>query len=164
METIDTKKLLMLMETNGKITCAQLASMLGCDEQEVTEAVGALEKNNTILGYAAIVDWEKTDRELVTALIEVKVVPQRGEGFDRVASRIYQYKEVDSVYLMSGGFDLMVLIEGKSLKDVALCVAQTLAVMEAVSATATHFVLKKYKDKGVIFAAEAAEDRRTMLV
>lgn len=164
METIDTKKLLMLMETNGKITCAQLASMLGCNEQDVTEAVGTLEKNKTILGYSAIVDWEKTDRELVTALIEVKVVPQRGEGFDRVASRIYQYKEVDSVYLMSGGFDLMVLIEGKTLKEVALFVAQKLAVMEAVSATATHFVLKKYKDKGVIFAPEAAEDRRTMLV
>ena len=138
--------------------------MLGCDEKEVTEAVGTLEKNKTILGYTAIVDWEKTDRELVTALIEVKVVPQRGEGFDRVASRIYQYKEVDSVYLMSGGFDLMVLIEGKTLKEVALFVAQKLAIMESVSATATHFVLKKYKDKGVIFTDESDEDKRTMLV
>ena len=101
---------------------------------------------------------------MVSALIEVKVVPQRGEGFDRVASRIYQYKEVDSVYLMSGGFDLMVLLEGKTLKEVALFVAQKLAVMEAVSATATHFVLKKYKDKGVIFTDEPDEDKRTMLV
>lgn len=161
---LDTKKLLLLMENDGRLTCAQLASLLGCDEQEVTDAVGRLEENKTILGYTAIVDWEKTERELVTALIEIKVVPQRGEGFDRVASRIYQYKEVDSVYLMSGGFDLMVMIEGKTLKEVALFVAQKLAVMESVSATATHFVLKKYKDKGVVFTDEPDEDKRTMLV
>ncbi len=160
----DLNQMLKLMETNGRITCAQLASMLGCSEAEVADAVGTLEKNKTIIGYTTIVDWDKTDREVVSALIEVKVVPQRGEGFDRVASRIYQYKEVDSVYLMSGGFDLMVLIEGKTLKEVALFVAQKLAIMESVSATATHFVLKKYKDKGVIFNDEPGEDKRTMLV
>ena len=134
MNTIDTKKLLMLMETNGQITCAQLASMLGCDEQEVTEAVGTLEKNKTILGYTAIVDWEKTDRELVTALIEVKVVPQRGEGFDRVAEKIHKYSQVKSLFLMSGSYDLCVIIEGESMKDVALFVAQKLA------STAVHTV------------------------
>ncbi len=160
----DLNQMLKLMETNGRITCAQLASMLGCSEAEVADTVGTLEKNKTIIGYTTIVDWDKTDREVVSALIEVKVVPQRGEGFDRVASRIYQYKEVDSVYLMSGGFDLMVLIEGKTLKEVALFVAQKLAIMESVSATATHFVLKKYKDKGVIFTDEPGEDKRTMLV
>ena len=161
---LDTNQMLKLLETHGRITCAQLAAMLGCEESEVADAVGTLEKNKTIIGYTTIVDWDKTDREVVSALIEVKVVPQRGEGFDRVASRIYQYKEVDSVYLMSGGFDLMVLIEGKTLKEVALFVAQKLAVMEAVRATATHFVLKKYKDKGVIFTDEPDEDKRTMLV
>ncbi len=122
-----------------------------------------LEHSNTILGYGAVVDWEKTERELVTALIEVKVIPQRGEGFDRVAARIYQYGEVASVYLMSGGFDLMVMIVCRTLKEVALFVAQKLSVMESVSATATHFVLKKYKDRGVIFTPESEEDKRTPL-
>ncbi len=161
---INADKLMMLLEKDAKLTCAQLASMLGSTEEEVAEVVSELEKNKTILGYGAVIDWEKTDRELVTALIEVRVVPQRGEGFDRVASRIYQYKEVDSVYLMSGGFDLMVMLVGKTLKEVALFVAQKLAVMESVSATATHFVLKKYKDRGVVFASEPDIDRRTPLV
>ena len=97
-------------------------------------------------------------------MIEVKVVPQRGEGFDRVASRIYQYPEVDSVYLMSGGFDLMVMLVGKTLKEVALFVAQKLAILDSVSGTATHFVLKKYKDRGVLFVKEEREDRRTPMV
>ena len=156
---LDTNQMLRLLETHGRITCAQLAAMLGCEESEVADAVGTLEKNKTIIGYTTIVDWDKTDREVVSALIEVKVVPQRGEGFDRVASRIYQYKEVDSVYLMSGGFDLMVLIEGKTLKEVALFVAQKLAVMEAVSATATSSPTSRMKtnapcwsDGGIAYA------------
>ncbi len=161
---MDIQKLLTMMEQNARMTCAQMAVMLGCTEQEVAETVGRLEQDKTIIGYTALVDWEKTQRESVTALIEVKVVPQRGDGFDRVASRIYQYNEVDSVYLMSGGFDLMVMITGKTLKEVALFVAQKLSVMDSVSATATHFVLKRYKDKGIIFASEPGEDKRMMYV
>ncbi|MBR6740594.1 MAG: Lrp/AsnC family transcriptional regulator [Clostridia bacterium] len=161
---MDELKLLSLIEKDGRLTPAQLAGMLGEDEAEVAAVIKKHEEAGTILSYPAVIDWERTDRELVTALIEVKVVPQRGEGFDRVAARIYQYKEVDSVYLMSGGFDLMLLIEGTTMKEVALFVAQKLAVMESVSATATHFVLKKYKDKGVVFVSEANEDRRTPIV
>jgi DNA-binding Lrp family transcriptional regulator len=160
---MDTDKLLMLLEKDGKLTCTQLAAMLNSTEGEVAAVISELEKNKVILGYGAVIDWEKTGRELVTAMIEVKVVPQRGEGFDRVASRIYQYHEVDSVYLMSGGFDLLVMLAGKTLKEVALFVAQKLAVMESVSSTATHFVLKKYKDRGVIFTAEPDVDMRTPL-
>lgn len=161
---VDSAKLLMLLEGNAKLTPAQLAGMLGADEREICEMLCSFEKNKTILGYTTLVDWDKTNRELVTAMIEVRVVPQRGDGFDRVASRIYQYNEVDSVYLMSGGFDLLVMIEGRTLKEVALFVAQKLSVMDSVSATSTHFVLKKYKDKGIIFTDEPDEDKRTTLV
>jgi DNA-binding Lrp family transcriptional regulator len=157
-------KLLMLLEKDCKLSVEQLAALLGSTPEETAEAVSELENNGTILGYGATVDWEKTDRELVTALIEVKVVPQRGEGFDRVASRIYQHREVDTIYLMSGGFDLMVMLVGKTLKEVALFVAQKLATLDSVSATATHFVLKKYKDRGVLFVKEPTEDHRTPLV
>ncbi len=160
---MDFDKLLWLLEQDGKYTPAQLAGMLGGTEEEVASKIKEFEADGTILGYRAVVNWEKTERELVTALIEVKVVPQRGEGFDRVAARIYQYKEVDSVFLMSGGFDLMVMIEGKTMKEVALFVAEKLAVMDSVSATATHFVLKKYKDKGVTFIGEEKEDRRVQM-
>jgi DNA-binding Lrp family transcriptional regulator len=160
---MDTRKLLRLLENDGKLTASQLACMLQASEEEVAAEIAKAEENKTILGYKAFIDWDKTEREVVTALIEVKVVPQRGEGFDRVAARIYQYPEVDSVYLMSGGFDLMVMIVGKTMKEVALFVAEKLAVMASVSATATHFVLKKYKDKGVLFTDETVEDKRVPL-
>ena len=116
------------------------------------------------MGYNALIDWDKTDRELVTALIEVKVTPQRGDGFDRVAARIYQYPEVTSVYLLSGGYDLVVMIEGKTLKEVAHFVSSKLATIDAVTGTATHFVLKKYKDKGVLFEEDDEEDRRIVVI
>ena len=113
------KKLLQLLEDDCTLTRAQLASMTGMSEEEVAAAIRKYEEDKVILGYKAIVDWDRTDREAVTALIEVKVTPQRGEGFDRVAERIYQYEEVESVYLMSGAFDLTVIISGRSLKEVA---------------------------------------------
>ena len=112
-----------------------------------------------ILGYKTIIDWDKTDREYVSALIEVKITPQRDRGFDRVAEQIYSYPEVQSLYLMSGGFDLAVLIEGKTMKEVAFFVAQKLAPIDGVLSTATHFVLRKYKDKGVIYGAEICDER-----
>ena len=125
--------------------------MAGMTEEEVKAAIRKYEEEKVILGYKAIVDWDRTDRESVTALIEVKVTPQRGEGFDRVAERIYQYDEVESVYLMSGAYDLTVIISGRTLKEVAQFVGERLSTLEDVTGTATHFILHKYKEKHLIF-------------
>ncbi len=152
-------KLLDILEKNSRISVEQLAIMLDTSEEEIVQQLSALEESKTILGYYTVVDWEKTHRELVTALIEVKVTPQRGIGFDKIAERIYQYPEVSSVYLMSGGFDLTVILEGKSMKEVALFVSQKLATMDSVLSCATHFVLKKYKQEGFIFGPEEEDQR-----
>ena len=154
------KKLLQLLEDDCTLTHAQLASMSGLTEAEVAAAIQTYEEERIILGYKAIVDWDRTDRESVTALIEVNVTPQRGEGFDRVAQRIYQYDEVESVYLMSGSFDLTVIISGRSLKEVALFVGEKLAPLEDVTGTATHFILKKYKEKHLIFQKQEVQEER----
>ena len=135
--------ILKLLENDARLTPEQIAIMLGCDVDEVKREIEAFEKDGTILGYKAIVDWEKTDRESVSAMIEVKLTPQRDSGFDRVAEKIYNYPEVQSVQLMAGGYDLSVLIEGKTMKEVALFVSQKLATIDGVIATATHFVLHK---------------------
>ena len=154
------KKLLQLLEDDCTLTHAQLASLSGLSEAEVAAAIQKYEQDRVILGYTAIVDWDRTDRESVTALIEVNVTPQRGDGFDRVARRIYQYDEVESVYLMSGSFDLTVIISGRSLKEVALFVGEKLAPLEDVIGTATHFILKKYKDKHLVFPKQEAQEER----
>ena len=117
------------------------------------------EKDGVILGYKTMIDWDKTDREYVTALIEVKITPQRDRGFDRVAEIIYNYPEVQSLYLMSGAYDLCVLIEGKTMREVAYFVAQKLATIDDVISTATHFVLRKYKDKGVTYGIVEVDER-----
>lgn len=153
------KKLLQLLENDCTLTHAQLAALTGRTEAEVETAIGQLEKDKVILGYQAIVDWDRTDREAVTALIEVKVTPQRGEGFDRIAERIYQYEEVESVYLMSGAFDLTVIISGRSLREVASFVGERLAPLEDVTGTATHFILHKYKEKHLIFEKREEQPR-----
>ena len=160
----NNEKLLKQLEKNGRITGEQLASVLGESAEEIKDRISELEREKVIVGYNALIDWDKTDRELVTALIEVKVTPQRGDGFDRVAARIYQYPEVTSVYLLSGGYDLVVMIEGKTLKEVAHFVSSKLATIDAVTGTATHFVLKKYKDKGVLFEEDDEEDRRIVVI
>ena len=157
------KKLLQLLEDDCTLTQAQLASMADMPEAEVAAAIKKYEEDKIILGYKAIVDWDRTDRESVTALIEVKVTPQRGEGFDRIAERIYQYDEVESVYLMSGSFDLTVIISGRSLKEVALFVGEKLAPLEDVTGTATHFILKKYKEKHLIFERQELQEERFVL-
>ena len=153
------KKLLQLLEDDCTLTQAQLASMADMPEAEVAAAIKKYEEDKVILGYKAIVDWDRTERESVTALIEVNVTPQRGEGFDRIAERIYQYDEVESVYLMSGSFDLTVIISGRSLKEVALFVGEKLAPLEDVTGTATHFILKKYKDHGTILTKKYEDTR-----
>lgn len=161
MEVKIMEKVLKLLEQDSRLTAAEVAQILGVEEAQVKAAIAAYESNGTILGYKTVIDWEKTDRQLVTAFIEVKVTPQKGEGFDNIAERIYSFPEVQSVYLMSGGFDLSVLIEGKSLKEVAHFVSERLATLECVISTATHFVLKKYKDYGVEFGPTRPDERST---
>ena len=152
-------KILKALEDNATLTPEQLAIMLGKETGEIRDIIKQYEKDGVILGYKAMIDWDKTDREYVTALIEVKMTPQRDRGFDRVAEKIYNYPEVQSLYLMSGGYDLCLVIEGKTMKEVAYFVAQKLAPIEYVISTATHFVLRKYKDKGVIYGAEQVDER-----
>lgn len=153
------KALLELLENNSRYVIQDMAVMLGVTKEEVASEIALLEKEQIICGYKTLVNWDHTDKEIVTALIEVKVTPQRGEGFDRIAERIYKFREVKSVYLMSGGFDLTVIIEGRTMKEVALFVGQKLAPLESVLSTATHFVLKKYKDHGVIFEEPKKDER-----
>ena len=157
-------KLLQLLEEDCTLTPEQLASMADMKVEDVKAAVKRYEEEKIVLGYKAIVDWDRTEREAVTALIEVKVTPQRGEGFDRVAERIYQYDEVESVYLMSGAFDLTVIISGRTLKEVAEFVGQRLATIEDVTGTATHFILKKYKGKHLVFRRQEPEEREYIFV
>ncbi|MBQ6530525.1 MAG: Lrp/AsnC family transcriptional regulator [Clostridia bacterium] len=151
-----------LDKEKNNISRAKIAQMLGTDKAEVAEAIERLEKENVIVGYKTIVNWDKTDREVVTALIDLRITPQRGEGFDKVAERIYKYPQVKSLYIMSGAYDLSVTIEGKTMKEVALFVAQKLAPMDSVISTATHFVLKKYKDEGIVFEDDEKDTRQVI--
>ena len=152
------EQLLRLIEADCTLTHKQLAAMTGATEEKVDAEVKRLEDNGTIVGYKAVVDWDKTEREAVTALIEVKVEPQLGDGFDRVAERIYQYEEVESCYLMSGDFDMTVIISGRTLREVANFVTQKLSTIDAVQSTATHFILKKYKENHLIFNKEREKE------
>ena len=152
-------KILAMLENDAKLTPEQLAVMLNKETGDIKKTIKKYEEDGVILGYQALVDWDKTDREYVTAFIEVKIIPQRDLGFDKAAEKIYSYPEVKSVYLMSGGFDLALIIEGKTMKEVAFFVAQKLAPIEYVTSTATHFVLKKYKDKGVVYGSAEIDER-----
>ncbi len=157
-------KLLQLLESDCTLTPDQLAAMTGMTEEEVNSAIKKLQEDKIILGYQAVVDWDRTQRENVTALIEVKVTPQRGDGFDRIAERIYQYDEVESVYLMSGAFDLTVIISGKTLKEVAHFVGEKLATLDDVTGTATHFILHKYKENHLIFEKRPQQEKEWIFV
>lgn len=157
-------EILEILEKNSNYTVEQIGEMTGRTEEEVSKAIKEYEDKNIIAGYSALINWEITSKESVLALIEVKITPQRGVGFDKVAERIYKFPEVKSCYLMSGGFDLTVIIEGKTMKEVALFVAEKLAVQEYVLSTATHFVLKKYKDKGTIFKEKPEDDREVTFI
>ncbi len=151
-----------LDKEQGAVNVAKISRMLGKSEEEVSAALRDMEEKNIIAGYKTIVNWDKTDRDVVTALIELKVTPQRGEGFDKVAKRIYKYPQVKALYLMSGAYDLSVMIEGKSMKDVALFVAQKLAPMDGIISTATHFVLKPYKMEGIILEDNEKDTRQVI--
>ncbi len=157
------QRILKTMDKNSRYTPAELAVMLGESEEDVTREIGAMEEEGVICGYPTLINWDKTDCEIVTALIEVKVTPQRGQGFDKIAERIYKFDEVDSVYLMSGGFDLTVIIKGKTIKEVSLFVSGKLSTMETVLSTATHFVLKKYKEHGIALEGGKKEEERMLI-
>ena len=153
------EKILTFIEKNSRIDLKELAVLLGMDQASVANEVAEMEKEHIICGYHTLIDWDKTSEEKLTALIEVKVTPQRGLGFDKVAERIYNYAEVDSVYLISGGFDFMVMIEGKTMRDVAQFVSDKLSPLDSVLSPATHFVLKKYKAHGSIMEGETKDER-----
>ena len=152
------EKLLAALEEDCSLSVEQLAARAGMTPAEAQAEIRQAEEDRLILGYKAIVDWERTAQEAVTALIEVNVIPQRGEGFDRIARRIYQYDEVESCFLMSGSFDMTVIISGRSLKEVAQFVGRKLAPIEGVTGTATHFILKKYKEKHLIFEKQEKQE------
>ena len=156
------EELLAIIEKNSRIDLKELAVILGVREVDVVNELETMEKDGVICGYHTLVNWEKTSNEKVTALIEVRVTPQRGQGFDSVAERIYRYPEVRSVYLISGGFDLMVILEGKTLREVSSFVSDKLSTLDRVLSTSTHFILKKYKDHGTIFV-QKTEDEREMI-
>ncbi|NMA67020.1 MAG: Lrp/AsnC family transcriptional regulator [Clostridiaceae bacterium] len=158
------KQILDILKTNGRIKEEDLAVMLNTSAEEVKNIIHDLEKRGVILGYDTLIDWEKTDYDKVIAYIEVKVTPQRGQGFDKVAERIYKYPQVTACTLMSGRYDLFVVVEGKNMKEVALFVAEKLAPIESVLSTATHFVLKKYKDNGVIFNKVMKDEREAVVL
>ena len=153
------EELLAIIEKNSRIDIKELAVILGAEEIDVANELAAMENEGVICGYHTLIDWEKTSIEKVTALIEVRVTPQRGQGFDNIAERIYKYPEVTSVYLISGGYDLLVTLEGKSLKEVSRFVTDKLSTLETVLSTATHFILKKYKDHGTILTKKYEDTR-----
>ncbi|MDR0294221.1 MAG: Lrp/AsnC family transcriptional regulator [Oscillospiraceae bacterium] len=158
------KKILHLLESDATLTARQIAVMLEKEEAEVAADIAAARESGALLGMRAVVDWEKAGGDYVTAMIEVRVTPQRGEGFDRVAERIYQYEEVQSLYLMSGGYDFLVVITGRSLREVALFVSEKLSALESVTGTATHFLLKKYKEGGVAYKTAPEQQERVLFI
>ena len=158
MTRLETQVLDLLRE-DCRLPREKLAVMLGVSTEEVAETIDSLERRRVILHYAPTINWDLTDRERVEAMIQVSVTPQRDMGFDAVARRIYRFEEVKSVYLMSGGYDLLVLVEAKSLKELALFVSSKLSTLEMVTGTQTSFVLKRYKAEGVIFDGSQSDNR-----
>ena len=155
------EKILTFIEKNSRIDTQELAVILGVDETAVMNELEAMEQG-IICGYHTLINWDKAGVEKVTALIEVRVTPQRGMGFDKVAERIYNYPEVNSVYLISGGFDLMVTLEGKTLREISQFVSDKLSALDQVLSTKTNFILKKYKDHGTVMAPKAKDERIMM--
>lgn len=157
-------ELLKLLQNDARLTPEALALMLEKEVGDIRTMIEGYEKDGVILGYRTIIDWDKTDEdETVSAMIEIKITPQREHGYDRVAQKIYNYPEVESVYLMSGGFDLAVFIKGKTMREVALFVAERLAPIDGVLSTATHFMLRKYKDNGIVYGAAPADERGNII-
>ena len=158
------QKILGIIEKNSRIDMKELAVLLGTGVEEILNAMQEMEDDGIICGYHTMIDWEKTGIERVTALIEVRVTPQRGKGFDDIAERIYKYPEVDCTYLISGGYDLMVILEGKTLKEISAFVSNKLSTLDTVISTATHFILKKYKSNGTLFTQKQTDDREAIVL
>ena len=156
-------QILALLDQHARLTAAQIARMLDAPEEEIIAAIRELERMGVILGYKAMIDWDKTEQESVTAQIEVRITPQKGMGFDEVARQICSHPQVQAAYLMSGGFDLTIIITGKTLREISQFVSENLAPMESVISTATHFILKKYKDQGVEYDPSKADTREVMM-
>ena len=159
------EEILQILEKNSRLTPADIAAMIGQEEAKVADEILAMEKEKIICGYRTVINWEKTSDERVTAQIGVKIAPVRGEGFDRIAARFSRFEEVDSVYLMSGSsYDLILTIEGESMKDIAHFVYDKIAPMETVVSTSTYFVLRKYKDHGIVFDEMREADERIQIM
>ena len=156
------EQILALLERNSRMTPAQIAILLGSSEEVIAEEIRQMEEQDIICGYNTLINWDHAGTEKVTALIEVRVTPQRGQGFDNIAERIYNYPEVQSVYLISGAYDLLVILEGKTLKEVSSFVSSKLYTLDSVISTATHFILKKYKDDGIIFEQKKKDERMSI--
>lgn len=157
------ERILQIIEKNSRIELKELAIILGVEETDIVNEMQKMEEEGVICGYHTLIDWEKTSLDKVSALIEVRVTPQRGQGFDNIAERIYKYPEVHAVYLMSGGYDLLVILEGKSLKEVSSFVSDKLSTLETVLSTATHFILKKYKDHGTVLSKKRVDEREIFI-
>ena len=157
------EKILAVIEKNSRINLKDLAILLGESEAAVANEIAEMEKEKIICGYHTLIDWDKTGVEMVTALIEVRVTPQRDRGFDRIAERIYNYPEVYAVYLISGSYDLLVTLEGRTLKEVSRFVSEKLSPIDEVISTATHFILKKYKDHGTIMVPKKESERMLVM-
>lgn len=156
-------KILNTISKNSRYTTDELAVMLGFPKEEIEAELAAMEREGIICGYPTLINWDNVDCEKLTALIEVKVTPQRGQGFEKIAERIYKFDEVESVYLMSGGFDLTVMIVGRNMQEISNFVWNKLAPLEAVQSTATFFVLKKYKEHGMALVDSVKEDERQLI-
>ncbi|MBP5303748.1 MAG: Lrp/AsnC family transcriptional regulator [Clostridia bacterium] len=152
-------KLIELLSENARLSNAQLAAALGRTEEEVANHIEQLEKAGVLRGYKAVVDWDNTDRDYVTAIIELRVTPKRDKGFEQIAETIMHFDEVENIYLMSGGYDFSILVRGKTFQEVAMFVARRLATLDSVVSTATHFVLRRYKERDVIFLGEEKDER-----
>lgn len=153
------EELLKIIEKNSRIDMKELAVIMGVEEIDIANELAALESEGIICGYHTMINWERTSLDKVNALIEVRITPQRGQGFDHLAERIYRYQEVQSVYLISGGYDLLISLEGKSLREISNFVSDKLSTLDGVLSTATHFVLKKYKDHGTILTNKIEDER-----
>ena len=157
------KDILEILENDSRKTVDDIALMLGKPAEDVAAAIAEMEADKVICGYSTLINWESVRDDLVTAIIEVKVTPKRDMGFEHIARRIYGFPEVKSVFLMSGGYDILVMIEGKSLRDVSLFISTKLAALDSVLSTATHFVLKRYKEHGIIFDRPDETDERMIV-
>lgn len=156
------EEVLSFIEKNSRASLKEIAACLGMTEEDVAGEIAAMETDGIICGYHTLIDWDRVTEERIHALIEVRVTPQRGKGFDEIAERIYKYPEVQSTYLISGGYDLLVFMEGKTLREISSFVSQKLSTLDSVISTTTHFVLRKYKDHGIILNRKQEDERMIM--